>query len=77
MPTKARVSEHIKSISMPTDNANLLALVKAISKYKQDLMEVGLTLDSASCKELIKNAEELAIAAREPEGNLYFQATQV
>lgn len=62
---------------MPTDNANVLTLVQAIGKFAQYLSEDGSTLSTDSRHELIRNAEKLAIAAREPDENLYFQATQV
>lgn len=62
---------------MPTDSASVLELAHAIGKVAHDLMNKGSSLDHTHCEELVKNAERLAIAAREPDENLYFQATQV
>ena len=62
---------------MPTDSAIVLALAQAIGKLEHDLAETGSPLSNAAREELVRNAEKLAIAAREPEENLYFQATQV
>lgn len=65
---------------MPTDHVLVLELVQAISKTIHELGTGGGTassLSNTSREELVKNAEKLAIAAREPEENLYFQATQV
>ena len=62
---------------MPTDDANILGLVHAISKIMPDLKNGVSSLANITRKELVTNAERLAIAAREPEDNLYFQATQV
>ena len=62
---------------MPTDVARVLEIAQEISKIVQDLTKEGSSLSDASRVELVRNAEILAIAAREPEENLYFQATQV
>ena len=62
---------------MPTDNASVIELVQAIGNVSHELREEGASLCDSSREELIRNAERLAIAAREPEENLYFQATQV
>ena len=65
---------------MPTDNASVIELVHAIGKISHELMREdgsSSSLCNTSREELIRNAERLAIAAREPEENLYFQATQV
>lgn len=65
---------------MPTDHALILELVQAISNVNHELGTGGssvFSLSNTSREELIRNAEKLAIAAREPEENLYFQATQV
>ena len=62
---------------MPTDYASVLKLVQAIGNVTHDLNEEGASLSDNVREELIRNAEKLAIAAREPEENLYFQATQV
>ena len=62
---------------MPIDMADVVELAgriwEAVQFSKSDVPSLG---DSAR-KELAKNAERLAIAVREPEENLYFQATQV
>ena len=62
---------------MPTDDASILELVHAISKVIPDLGDGCSPVSNITREELVKNAERLAIAAREPEDNLYFQATQV
>ena len=62
---------------MPTDNAAIFALVQAIGKVAHDASKAETVLTDADREELINNAEKLAIAAREPEQNLYYQATQV
>ena len=62
---------------MPTDDATLVELLQVIAQVAEDLKEAKSSLSNSSRIELVKNAERLAIAAREPEENLYFQATQV
>ena len=62
---------------MPTENARVIELVQAIGNLSHELREDGSSLSNTSRQELIRNAERLAIAAREPEDNLYFQTTQV
>lgn len=69
--------EKIHIPNMPTDNASVLEHVQAISNITLELTKKGASLSNTRRKELIRNAEGLAIAAREPEENLYFQATQV
>ena len=66
-----------KALNMPTDIARVLEIAQEISKVAQHLTKEGSLLSNASREELVRNAEILAIAAREPEENLYFQATQV
>jgi len=68
------------SLVMPTDNVLVLELVQAIGKVIHELEKEGgrvSSLSNTSREGLVRNAERLAIAAREPEENLYFQATQV
>ena len=62
---------------MPTDNAAVFELVQAIGDLVHSLPYNGASLTSAKRVELVRNAEMLAIAAREPAENLYFQSTQV
>lgn len=62
---------------MPTDNESVTELVQAIGKVIQDSTKEGFSLSNADREELVQNAEKLGIAAREPEENLYYQATQV
>ena len=62
---------------MPTDNTSVLSIAQEISKVVQEMTSEGFSLSKTSREELVRNAEKLAIAAREPEENLYFQATQV
>ena len=63
---------------MPTDTALLSELLKAMSELSHELSDNGPnSLTNAKRIDLATNAEKLAIAAREPAENLYFQATQV
>lgn len=62
---------------MPTDNAAVFELVQAIGHLVHNLPYNGSSLTDAKRAELVRNAERLAIAAREPAENLYFQTTQV
>ena len=62
---------------MPAEDASILSLAHAIGQVAQDLRDEGASLSSVRREELVRNAEQLAIAARSPEENLYFQATQV
>ena len=62
---------------MPTDKALMFELVQSIGDLVHNLPYNGATLTDAKRAELARNAERLAIAAREPAENLYFQATQV
>ena len=62
---------------MPTDNAAVYEIVRAISESMPNLTSAENPLSNTKRKEIVWNAERLAIAAREPEENLYFQATQV
>ena len=55
----------------------MLELIQAIGNITHDLSKEGASLSNNIREDLIRNAEKLAIAAREPEENLYFQATQV
>ena len=65
------------SPSMSTDNASISNLAHAIGQVAQELRDQGASLNNLQREELVRNAEQLAIAARSPEENLYFQATQV
>lgn len=62
---------------MPTDNASVLELARAIGEIVNKLTNAGSVLSNSDRQDLVINAERLAIAAREPEENLYFQATHV
>ena len=62
---------------MPTDTALISELLKAVGEVSHELSENGIALTNAKRIDLVKYAEKLAIAAREPAENLYFQATQV
>lgn len=62
---------------MPTDDVALFELLEVIAKVAEDLRTAKSPLSNSSRIELVRNAERLAIAAREPEENLYSQATQV
>ena len=62
---------------MPTDNARVIELVQAIGDVIHEVQKEGFSLSNTTREELVRNAEQLAIAAREPEENFYFQATQV
>ena len=62
---------------MPTDNARVFELAQAIGDVIQEAQKEGSSLSNTSREKLVRYAEKLAIAAREPEENLYFQATQV
>ena len=64
---------------MPTDNARVIELAQAIGDVIQEAQKEGssLSMSNSSREKLVGYAEKLAIAAREPEENLYFQATQV
>lgn len=62
---------------MPTDSANILPLLDTINAAARQFTETGGFADHATRQRLIRAAESLAIAAREPEENLYFTATQV
>ena len=62
---------------MPTDNARVFELVQAIGEVIDEAQKEGSSLSNTSRERLVRDAEKLAIAAREPEENLYFQATQV
>ena len=63
--------------SMSTDGALIAELVQAISEYGHDPIPSIQALPPTKRAELVRNAERLAIAAREPAENLYFQGTQV
>ncbi|KAL8677371.1 MAG: hypothetical protein Q9186_006190 [Xanthomendoza sp. 1 TL-2023] len=65
---------------MPTDDARMVELIEAISNVSHESTSKdgqGLSLSNENRKKLIEYAEKLAIAAREPEENLYFQASQL
>ena len=62
---------------MPTDNADVFELVQAISDLVPNLPYNGCSLTGAKRAELVRHAERLAFAAREPAENLYLQSTQV
>lgn len=62
---------------MPTDDAVVFQLVHAIGELVHKLPYHGSSMNSAERAKLVRDAERLAIAAREPAENLYFQATQV
>ena len=62
---------------MPTDDAVVFQLVHDIGKLVHKLPYHGSSMNSAERAKLVRDAERLAIAAREPAENLYFQATQV
>ena len=62
---------------MPTDSAAILEIAQAIGRFAHDLVNEDSSLNHTTRAELVRNAERLAIAVREPEENLYFQATQV
>ena len=63
--------------TMPTDDAVVYQLVHAIGNLAHKLPDHGSSINSAERAKLVRDAERLAIAAREPAENLYFQATQV
>lgn len=62
---------------MPMDTPNIASLAQKIGAAASDLVKTGSFLDNAQRHMLIRAAEQLSIAAREPEENLYFTATQV
>ena len=62
---------------MPTDTALISELLKAVGEVSHELSDNGIALTNAKRIDLVNHAEKLAIAAREPAENLYFQATQV
>lgn len=61
---------------MPTDNSEIYFLLEALRAAAKPLTETH-TLSEKQRQELVLAAERLAIAAREPEENVYFIATQV
>ena len=61
---------------MPTDSLSMFELFQAISDIGKDLEKVSSSSNTQREK-LTKSAEMLAIPAKEPEENLYFQAAQV
>ena len=63
--------------NMPTNNGEVFKLVQAIGDLVPNLPYNGCSLTSAKRAELVKHAERLAFAAREPVENLYIQSTQV
>ena len=62
---------------MATDDALVFELVQTIGELVHNLPYNGAPLTNSKRAELVRNAERLAIAAREPAENLYFQSTQV
>ena len=62
---------------MATDNTLVFEIVQTIGELVHNLPYNGASLTSSKRAELVRNAERLAIAAREPAENLYFQSTQV
>ena len=62
---------------MLADNTALVALIQSINGVLDDLNNQKIPISNTRRQTLIRDAEKLAIAAREPEENLYFQATQV
>ena len=62
---------------MLADVTALVALIQSINGVLDDLNNPKISISDTRRQTLIKDAEKLAIAAREPEENLYFQATQV
>ncbi|MCJ1286657.1 hypothetical protein MMC26_006003 [Xylographa opegraphella] len=61
---------------MPLDYASILRYGREIGSIINELTDEATSLSNCRREELIRNAERLAIAAREPEENLYYQATQ-
>lgn len=61
---------------MPTDSEKLRPLFEEIQR-SLDTFEKGDFSNHNERLKLISAAEKLAIAAREPEENLYYTATQV
>ncbi len=61
---------------MSVDNARIVELAREIGKTVESLAVEGSILSNKGCDDLIRYAEELATAARKPEENLYYQATQ-
>ena len=59
--------------TIPTDDAVVFQLVHAIGEFVHKLP--GSLMNSAERVKLVRDAERLAIAAREPAESLYFQAT--
>lgn len=62
---------------MSVDNTRIVSLAREISKTVENLVIEGSLLSNKQREDVIRNAEELAIAASKPEENLYYQATQV
>ena len=62
---------------MPTDTVNIPRLAASIERPLQKITKDPASLSISERTDLIKNTEKLAVALREPEENLYFQATQV
>ncbi|KAK0512054.1 hypothetical protein JMJ35_005182 [Cladonia borealis] len=61
---------------MLADNKAVCALIQSINAVLDDLNNPEIPISDTRRQTLIKDAEKLTIAAREPEENLYFQATQ-
>jgi hypothetical protein len=62
---------------MPTDSASIIPLAEAINTASKQFIEAGRFPGSAQRQQLVQAAVQLAIAAREPEENLYATGTQV
>ena len=62
---------------MPTNSADVVQIAHSIGQIAHQMTSDVSLLGTSARTELIQHAEKLAIAAREPEENLYFQATQV
>ena len=62
---------------MPTDSASIAPLLSKIEAAASAFLKTGNFPNDTERLALIRGAEQLAIAAREQEENLYFTATQV
>ena len=62
---------------MPTDSASIAPLLSKIEAASSTFLRTGGFLNDTERLALIRGAEQLAIAAKEQEENLYFTATQV
>lgn len=62
---------------MPTDIESIVPLIEQIKTATAQFTQSDGSSNNRMRLQLIRAAEQLAIAAREPEENLYFTATQV